>query len=287
MRASALAGLAMVAALCCAPDAGAKIIVEDNFDSYAAGANIGGPSWNPKWQSGSDQQNLFTASASGGYAVLDTSVAQRNYHVPNQTGFSVKAGERVFISTDFQYSYAGGGNITTNFNQNAFGLMVTDQPQWWNGSSKHFTLANRGAAIGNTLSVSPWIEGWQTHSKLGVNTANAELSEWINIEWELYPSGGTVWGRATFTDDQGAQTGSYTSTPIDLGYSVGETLYAGYSTDWNGVGAVSIESFSSIDAVHFDNFSITAIPEPGAVLLGTLLAGALGVAINSRKRDDA
>lgn len=281
MSARSLACLAMVAALLSASSLSATLVVEDNFNSYTPGTTIAGPNWNPKWVAGT-QQNLFQASASGGYAVLNTSVAERLYHIPNQTAFSINTGGRAFIKTDFQYSYTGGGEITTNFNKNAFGLMLSSTPQWWSGTNKHFSLTNRGSAMGNTLTQSPWVETWMPHWKLGANTTDGGLSEWFSVEWELYESGGTIWGQATITDDQGPETDAQTSTPIDLGYLAGETLYAGLSTDYNDVGNVPIESFSLIDAVHIDNFSIVSVPEPGALLFGTLLTTGLGLTLARR-----
>ncbi|VGO12790.1 hypothetical protein PDESU_01344 [Pontiella desulfatans] len=254
----------------------ATIIVSDDFSGYTAGAVIGGPNWNPKWDGGdTSQQSLFRAESGGtGYAVLDTTVAKRSYHIPNQTSFTMGPGLTATVSSDFRYSHEAGGTITANLNKNIFGLLVTDQPQWWNGANKNFSLANRGNAMGNTLPASPFVEGWMTHGSLGVDTTVGGLSHWLRVDWELTDNGSTILGQATITDLDTA-TVRYTSTQIDLGLASGSTLYAGYSTDWNDVGAVDIASFSKIDEVHMDNFQIEVIPEPATLGLISAFGGAV------------
>lgn len=277
-----LAILALVTLLF--PPANASGVIVDDFDSYTAGAVISGPNWNPKWANGT-QQNLFRADANGGgYAVLNTSVAERLYHITNQNGFTINSGQTIRISSDFRYSYTGGGDITSDFNKNAFGFLLSDQPQWWNGTNKYFSMANRGSAMGNTLPVAPWVETWMPHGKLGLDTAASGTSEWFNIEWTLSVIDNSVWGSAVITDDEGSQTDSQSSTPVDLGFAPGSTLYAGFSTDWNNVGAVPIESFSKIDAVHIDNFSIVSVPEASAFLFGGLICGMFGMNYARRRR---
>ncbi|QBG46569.1 hypothetical protein EGM51_03840 [Verrucomicrobia bacterium S94] len=80
-------------------------VVSDDFSSYISGVPISGHSWDPKNDSGG-QQELFTGR-NGEYAVLDGGVEQ-NYHIPNQTGFTIGAGEYAVVSSDFRYVYAGG-----------------------------------------------------------------------------------------------------------------------------------------------------------------------------------
>lgn len=237
--------------------------VSDDFGGYAAGSNIGLPNFGAKWDNGDpSQRNLFKADAGGGgFAVLDTTIAKRNYHVNGKVAFVLGAGKTAKIASDFRYSHEAGGNITANLNKNAFGLQVSTSPDWWNGTRKSFSMANRGGAMGNTLPVAPWIEGWETHSSLGVNTTTGGLSDWLRIEWELVDNGASVLGQASISN---LTTGSllYQSTQADLGLPSGATLYAGYTTDWNDVGSTNIASFSKIDAVHMDNFLVTVADTP-------------------------
>ncbi|MEM6689688.1 MAG: PEP-CTERM sorting domain-containing protein [Planctomycetota bacterium] len=254
------------------------VLISDGFDSYGAGSNIAGPDWNPKWQTGSTQQNLFKGGS--GYATIDLTLAERNYHIVNQTSFTVNSGDTVKVSSDVQYTHAGLGNGTA-LNQNFIGFLLTDQPQWWNGANKDSSIANRGGALGNLLPAAPWVENWFPHTNVGVSTnaGTAQTSDWFSIELMLSVNGGgNIEGSLTL--DNGSS--SFTTTPVDLGFAAGTTLYAGYTTAWNG-SADPIATTTGISSVNVDNFavsSVTAVPEPTSLVA----LSALGLGCICRRR---
>ena len=238
----------------------AQVIFEDDFSSYSG--SINGANWNPKWQSGSDQQNLMMAN--GGVLTFNTSVAQRNYHCPSKTGFTVGTND-IYIITDARYVYEGGGNITNNLNKSAFGLYFSGDPNWYSGPDKSSPMCNRGAAVGFNRVDGSGVDGWITHSTLGVNTANAETSNWFKVVSRLVASNSTVWVQAQVynVDDQ------YLDSPIavgpltDSGTADSTTIYAGYSPGWNNVGNTNIASFSKFTEIHYDNFYVGSKPAYG------------------------
>ncbi|MDZ8117433.1 family 16 glycosylhydrolase [Pontiella agarivorans] len=233
-------------------------VVSDDFSIYAPGVSIAG-NWDPKSDGGS-QEDLFTGWNSE-YAVLDGE-AELNYHIPHQTGFTIGSGGSAVIRSDFRYVYAGGGNITNYFNNHIFGLMISTTPDWESGSTEGFYIAQRGGAIGNRLNDDPWIEGWISHSTLGVNTDNTDTSIWFSVEWTIRDVGGALQAQAVLTDGDSV---NYTSTEEELSIPTGTEIFAGYSTGWNNTG-MSIEAFGKILEVHMDNFSVwMGDPEPGSV----------------------
>lgn len=253
------------------------VLVSDDFDGIANGTTLGGAhGWNAKWD-GSDatQRDLLEFQSDG--LQFDTSSAKRNYHALNGTAFTLSPGTSpITISAEFQFEHAAGGSITSNFNENAFGLMVSTTDQWWSGSSYTTSVSNRGNAIGNRIPVAPWVEKWITHSSLGVNTTTGGLSDWVRMEYALIDNGTNVLG---YTNIYNATTGALLSSSgqvHDTGIASGATLYAGFSTGWNNVGDgnQTIGSFSKFSSVNIDNFSVTAAPEPSAVgLVGLLICG--------------
>ncbi|WP_411847279.1 PEP-CTERM sorting domain-containing protein [Roseibacillus persicicus] len=254
-------------------------IVSDNFDGLAAGAAMDASAdWNAKWATGTTQQNLYKGDGSGGVN-LDMSVAEVNYHALNQTGFVVGGTgfSSVTISFDFNYTHNGGGNPATGVNKAFFGALISDQPQWWSGSSNTFTIANRGGAIGNNVSGAPFIEGWATHSSMGVDPNAGGTSSNINLSWVLTDNGTTIDAQAIYV----RAGGSFTSTSWDTGVPSGTTLYGGFSTGWNDVGG-TLENATNISSINLDNFAITGapIPEPSAVFL----VGLAGLGIFRRRR---
>ncbi|QDT67512.1 hypothetical protein MalM25_04110 [Planctomycetes bacterium MalM25] len=279
MRSNFFGFLALLGVATVAMPASSATIFSDNFDSYTAGDNIAGPNWQPKWAAATTQQSLFKAVA-GGYGSIDTTVAERQYRVNGKTPFTVNSGDEIHVKVDMRYSHLPGGNITSNVNSNFFGLQISTSENWWDGTRRSIPLANRGGAIGNSLPAAPWVEGWMPHSNLGVDTTAGGYSEWINIDWELTESGGTIWAEATITPS-GAQP-AYTTTPIDTTIAAGTTIYAGFTTDWNTGGAIPVSQVNNIDDVQVDNFSIetAAIPEPASLAL----CGLTGLAMAGLRR---
>ncbi|WOO40863.1 hypothetical protein [Rubellicoccus peritrichatus] len=238
----------------------------DDFTSYANGTALS-PSngWSAKWDStNATQQDLYTVT--DGVLTLDTSVAWRNYHALNQSGITMSTDKTAILSAEFRYHHTSGGNITTNFNQSAFGLMISDDANWYSGKNAYLAMSNRGGAIGNPLPIAPWIEGWQTHTSLGVDTTAGGTSEWIRIEWKLTDNGTEI---EAVGDIYNATTGAllYTTTTYTTGIASGSTIYGGFSTAWNGIGDVPIESFSKFDAINIDNFSFALDSVPAGSMI--------------------
>lgn len=258
-------------------------VVSDDFSSYAADSTIGGPLWQPKWAAETTQQALLKADAGGeGYAVLDLTVAERQYRVNGKTGFSLSGDDVVNVSADFRYNLNAGGDSPSVFNSNFIGLQLSDSENWWAGSRKSTPLANRGPAVGNRLAEAPFVEGWRPHTTLGVDPVVGGFSEWINIDWTLMVSDGTVsstgdnaatipagniYGFATITPEGLSGALPYDTRILDLGYTEGTTLYAGFSTDWTSVGegeSTIVNDYASISEVNIDNFSVVSSAEaPG------------------------
>ncbi|MDF7824850.1 hypothetical protein P4B35_12565 [Pontiellaceae bacterium B12227] len=245
--------------------ANALVVFEDDFESYSGGT-IWGDDWKPKWDSNTNlvhlQQDLMTAT--NGICTFDTSKAYRNYHTPSQTGFTVSTNADIYVVTDVRYVYEGGGNITNNFNKAAFGLFFTDTPNWWDGVAKGAAVGNRGGAIGNVIGAAPWVEGWLTHSSLGVNTANNETSNWFKVVNRLVSSNSTIWIQAQYfpVDDQYLDSPLASGILVNSGVADSTTIYAGYSPGWNDVGNTNISSFSRFSAIQYDNFYVGTKPKP-------------------------
>lgn len=230
----------------------AEVILFDDFSQYAAGGVINNDNWRPKWESSeSSQRDLFKAHTDG-YAVLN-GAAERGYNIPFQTGFTVGQGQSVKISTDIRYRYAGGG-ISDEINTKIFGIQLATESNWWDACKRaDLSLANRGLAIGVTLPVDPWLEGWVMHQKLGVNVNNESLSKWFNIECTVFDNKGKLYGSITIT---GEGIPTFTSKAFDLGIETGTTVYPGFTTGWNELGT-SILEHSRIAEVHLDNFKVS------------------------------
>ncbi|QDT67511.1 hypothetical protein MalM25_04100 [Planctomycetes bacterium MalM25] len=282
--------LCIALATCCSlalfqGTASALDIYVDNFDSYDAGSDIGGPNWQPKWAADSTQQALFKAAAGGeGYGVIDTTVAERQYRVNGKSGFSLLAGDTVNVAADFRYHLEAGGDAPAVFNSNVIGLQLSDSENWWAGSRKSVSLANRGPAMGNRLPVAPWVQNWIPHTSLGIaDPALGGISEWININLELMVSDGTalttagdmipagnIYGSATFTPESlaGEPVENLPVTDVlDLGYTAGTMLYAGFTTDWTSVAEgepTTVSSYASVSEVNIDNFSLVSDAEAPA-----------------------
>lgn len=257
----------------------AAVLVSDNFDDLADGTDMASSAnWNAKWDGNNEtQRNLYKGNGNGS-VTLDTTVAWRNYHALHQTGFQVGGADghdSVTISSDISYVHAAGGDISANLNEAFFGLFVSNTAPWWSGggnaNSESLLLANRGAAVGNKVNGSPWIEDWTNHSSLGVDTSTGGESSTINIAWTLSDNGTTIDAAAVIT--RGGST--FETTLVDTTLASGSTLYGGYSTGWNGVGNVPISDVNAIESVTIDNFSISApdaVPEPSSVILASLAA---------------
>lgn len=258
-----------------AESASANLIFTDDFNAYTNGVSIAGADWQPKWDAiDTTQQDLLTGH-SDGYAVLDTSVAKSNYHAPTSHGFIVgSSGGSAVIKADFRYDHTAGGDITEIPNKAAFGLLVSTTANWDSGTNSGIAMANRGGAIGNTLPVDPWIEGWVTHSSLGIDTNSGGSGSWITIELTLTDINGVLWAQATITN-KATDTLLYTTTSFSTNIASSETLFAGITTHWNDVGT-SIVSFSKMEEVHIDNFSVEVFSKPIDVTISPEISASIG-----------
>lgn len=256
----------------------AAIITED-FSSYTANQDIASSTnWNAKWQTGTDQQNLYKASGSGS-ASLDLGIATNNYHATHQTGFSLRGTDTATISLDIRATHNGGGN-TAPTNKGFFGLGFSTQNQWWDNSGTRVDarLANRNGALGMPIAQDPWVEGWVTWNSLGVdpNGGVDSTSDWITEELTISISGGTYWSQAVLKDASG--TVLFTGTGIDTGVASDTVIYAtmtnGYSSA-NGDGSLTTEAYTNINSIEVDNFVVNLVPEPRtyAMILGLLVLG--------------
>lgn len=256
----------------------AGIVYEDDYSSYAEGSNIAAsPNWNATWlSSDTTQQNLFVGGA-GGTATIDLQVAKSQYRAIAQSGFSITGSEVATIQTQFQYTHNGQGQPSA-FNQNFFGLMVTSQPQWWNGSNFEFGMANRGTALGNTLPSAPWVENWGDHGSIGVDDTGGTQSTSNMLDMVMTitadATSGNYFAQVTY--------GGMTSSLMNTGIAAGTTIYAGYSVGWDNSGGAK-SALTNIDRVTMDNFRISTVPEPSSAIV--LAAARLGlVSIRRRKR---
>lgn len=274
----------------------ADIVASDDFSSYADGSAIAGPDWNVKWQGGSDQQNLMTAN--GGVAFLDTATANSNYHMVQQTGFTLNAGDTASITTDFTYTHNGLG-APVAFNQSMFGILLRGDNTgagagnlWWQGNNQNVTsvsmnIANRGAAIGNTLPVAPWIENWNPHGDNGVNinagytdvdgdglyttgvdtlTGLTSTSSVISVSMDLSIN-------AAGNHEAVLNYGGFTSTAVDTGLIAGNQVFTGFTNAWVGAAPNTTLSQTNIQQISMDNFvvDVTAVPEPSSLILLSLV----------------
>ncbi|MDP4883371.1 MAG: PEP-CTERM sorting domain-containing protein [Opitutales bacterium] len=268
--------LPLAAALLLAAAAHAETtVVTDGFDTYGANAVLAMPNWNVKWDGGdATQQNLITMSGTNDYAVLDTSVAKRNYHAINQTSWTMSAGTTATIGFDFRYDHLAGGDITGDFNKAFLAVLVSTNNAWWASGVKTFNIVNRGSAIGSSLQIAPWVEGWVPHASVGVDTTAGGLSDTLRVELLLTDNGTTILGQASIFN--GASL-LYTSTEYDMVIASASTLYAGFTTGFNNVGNIAISEVNNIDSIQIDNFSVTTVPEPStfALLAGMFALGSV------------
>ncbi|VGO17556.1 hypothetical protein PDESU_06153 [Pontiella desulfatans] len=265
------------------------VLFEEPFTNTGYATTINGSDWNPKWEEGTDQQNLL--GANGQYAVLDTSVAQRNYHAPSKHGFALsRDGDKAVISSDFRYFHEAGGNISTFVNKAAFGFLLGVSPNWHENGGNAFTLCNRGAAVGvnGTGENGVWVEGWVPHAELGIDTAAGGTSDWFSVELTVERGASNYVRHANIILDG---TVRFSTATQELGtIANGETIYAGYTTGWSSTNA-SIGAFSKIPEVNMDNFRIEVLPfntppvfladpiDGGSVDQGTAYAGSLTNAV--------
>ncbi|MDF7826633.1 DUF5060 domain-containing protein [Pontiellaceae bacterium B12227] len=240
------------------------VVFEDPFTNAGYATTINGSDWFPKWDDGTDQQDLL--SGNGQYAILDTSVAKANYHSPCRHGFALtRDGDKAVISSDFRYYHEADGNISTFFNKAAFGILLGVSPNWHENGGDAFTLCNRGGAMGSngTGENGLWVEGWVPHAQLGVDTAAGGFSDWFTVELTV-ERGASNYVR--YADIILNGTVKYSTATQELSHIAnGETIYAGYTTGWNPTN-ISVGAFSKISEVNMDNFRVEVIPENTAPL---------------------
>jgi hypothetical protein len=241
----------------------ATIVFQDDFADGIDTAN----DWNPKWESGSDQQGLFQPDGTGSHAILDTSVAIRNYHIDTKHAFSVSGTDYATISMDMRYVHNGLGN-GLQVNKVFIAPQFNYTPTWWDGNPVESKgVVNRNGAIGLTHPLSPWVEGWVAHGSLGVNTTagSSQTSNWIVVQSTITVQGGNYWLDTDLYAADGT-TLLLDGTAFDTGNAAGGTIYAGLTTAWQD-NTNSIATITNIESVHVDNFKVEVIPEPATLAL--------------------
>lgn len=251
----------------------AVVIIQDDFEDGIDTAN----DWNPKWQSGTDQQDLFVAD-NAGYAKLDTSVAIRNYHIDNKSGFSLADGESATIGFDMRFIHNGTGNAPAQANKIFISPQFDDTPTWWNGAYETKGDVMRNNAIGLNHPASPWVEGWVSQS-FG---ASVTTSAWYYIESTISADGGTYkFDTDLYNADR--TTLRVDGTSYDTGVATNTTIYGGLTTAWQTT-TDTIESITNVREVHIDNYLVetsVVIPEPATI--GMVLAfGGAGIFVRRR-----
>lgn len=243
----------------------AAVIFQDNFNSYSNGVPIGGPNWNAKWDANTNnvplQQNLFTAVDEGGtngIAKLDTQSAHRNYFIVSQTAATIPSNHYATVVSDFRIELSAGD--PPSFNQNAFGLLVSTKPAWWDGVNGSFSLCHRGGAWGNRLPVDPWLEGWNAWSELGLDKNVGGTSDWFRIEWTIENGASNYVATAKVLNMAGDTL--HAASTIELNIANETPIYAGYTTDWNDLGPTNVASFSNVQEVDMDNFKVEVTKVP-------------------------
>lgn len=248
-----IAAISMVAGISQA----APISFGDDFSS----GNL--DNWHQKWTA--EQNGLFTT---GGGAASLSGLAEVNYHAQHTTGFTLVAGETGTVTSRIQLDHTGV--LPTQVNDTFFGLLLKTGDSWWAGSVKGINMANRNGAVGNRLTSDPWIEGWVSWGNLGVNTNTGGVGNWFDLTMNMSVSNGTIWTQGIL--DYGS--GSYTMTAEDTGIAAGTTVYAGYSTFWNG-GGTNMMASGSMNQVNVDDFAVSVIPEPATLGLVAFFGGAV------------
>ncbi|MGC6455837.1 MAG: PEP-CTERM sorting domain-containing protein [Coraliomargaritaceae bacterium] len=260
----------------------AAVVFTDDF-SYTDGQSLGSSAdWNVKWQSNSDQQNLVNATSSG-TVVLDTSIAQNNYHAVNQTGFSLSNDETATLSIDFRFTHNATGTQLDPFVGNAgfFGLGIAGNNQWYQNPHANLRIGNRGKgnALGFMTTGSP--QGWLSwNTTAGFNPKAADFagatSNWLTQELTIAVNGGNYTIQARLLDASGTQL--FETTAMNTALTAGSTVYSEFTTGYTGSTGVpageTVESMSGISSVEVDNFSLdlsaAVVPEPStyAMLIG-------------------
>ncbi|MDA9317436.1 hypothetical protein N9Q19_01390 [Puniceicoccaceae bacterium] len=255
-----------------------------DFDTYASGESLNGDDWKPKWQGGSDQQNLFTGSGLG-TAILDTSIATTNYHMPSTTGFSLTGADTATIQVDFRYTLAAG--VLGYANKGFFALGITNEINWWAGNPNFHAVANRGMAIGTTLPVSPWVQQWIPHNSVGItgvtnlgggqfNIAEDTTSNWLTLRTSVDVVGGFYRIKSDIYNAEGtllSAGGSWNATNI----AEDTIIYSSMTTGYNDAGG-TIQNATAVKQVEIDSFSlVSTVPEPSAyaLIVGMLALGSV------------
>ncbi|WP_041744812.1 PEP-CTERM sorting domain-containing protein [Coraliomargarita akajimensis] len=257
-----------------------NVIFQDDFSSYGDGGSLNGANWNPKWQTGTNQQNLIMGTGSG-TAAFDLSQAERNYHMSSQYGFSLTGSDTASMSIDFRYTHNDQGNLTTNLNTAFFQLGFTTSPDWYDGANKTGGAANRGDGLGLAFGGSPWVGGNELHLDSGIDTSAGGTSQWFTLSADVTVVDGTYWLTHSLTLVDG--TVIFEGPAVDTGTIAGTEIYSLITTGWNNVGPDALGDYTNITGVEMDNFVATSsVPEPSAyaLLVGAI---ALGSVITRRR----
>jgi hypothetical protein len=260
------------------------------FDSYATGNLPGGSEWNEKWVAApSSQQFLYQVGAANGVGgsqgiAVSTSLVESGYSAKYQAGVS---GTSYTVSAQFQMTI--DDTAPDKPNHSAFGVLLSDAPQAWNGGATHnveFTLVrrdggNRYGATGLTLAGVP--QGWEQNSELGLpNTlpaaATTATSDWFSIRLTITDTGSGTWdllGEVIDSGDNVVYSYLDANKALPAGFTPGATLYGGLVVPWVDSASYLVLSQGHVDSLNIDNFSITAIPEPGSIALLSLSSLAL------------
>ncbi|MGJ8639691.1 MAG: PKD domain-containing protein [Opitutaceae bacterium] len=220
------------------------VVYEDDFSDAAYATSFTGANWDPK--------EPASTTTTDGYGVIDMSLMTSMSHMPCSSGFSLQEGDKAVITSDFRYKHQAG-QITDNFNKAAFGLLLSSSATSAAAQIEIFSMCNRGSALGNTLVLNPWVEGWENHSSVfGVDPATGGISQWFQIQWTITSDGTNYQASAKIQQLDG--TLIYESTTVTLtAFTSGTTVYPGYTPGYSNVGS-ALSTFTGFEEIHFDNF---------------------------------
>ncbi len=257
----------------------AVVVMNDDFSSYSG--VIGGDDWHQTWKT--NQNSLVTGN--GQYASIATTNTLSNYLIQGTTGFSLTGTETATIDYRVRYTHDSGGQTSTK-NKAFISSLIKTGDKWWSGDSETQALVNRGSAIGlahDATTPGLFVEGWLTGGTyFGVNHNNGGESDWFRVSSTIAVTNGVYTMDTKILDDSSNVLfdGSTQNSTI----AEGSTIYAGFTTAYNGSNTATTYEQTKILGVDVDDFVVetsVVIPEPATIGMIGVLGGA-GIFIRRR-----
>lgn len=246
----------------------AAVVMNDDFSSY--NGVIGGDDWHQKWTQ--EQNGLITGN--GEYATIASTNTLSNYLIQGKEGFSLSGTDTATIDYRVRYVHASGGQPAIKNKAFVSTLIKTDS-NWWSGASETQALVNRGSAIGlahDATTPGLFVEGWLTGgTTFGVNHNNGGTSDWFRVSSTVAVDNGVYTLDTSILDDSG--TVLFDGSTQNSSIAEGSTIYAGFTSAYNGSGTATTFEQTQILEVNVDDFAVNTIPEPATIGLIGMLGG--------------